>query len=1456
MVEIQKLKEGRKISQQQYNQAKAEYQQAYAASSPEMQRELDKLMQSSQNYSVADPMNNRSSREFATQMYRNATAIATGTYQQTSTPVAPTKNAFNGYSKQENEDNANALTNKFLSTGSSGYGFPAQSSTGSGNVSGNGSTTSGSGKYYQVKWNRYLTSTWGLDNESFKDRFDRFVDGIGRELSAAAEAQANGMTIRGMAPQDVEQIGSMLTYLQDLKNNSGTREAKDSISRLLKFAGPLHMDEATFKSYFGDFLPQATEADKNKQTRINEGYKDYDISQQSQYIQNLARNNHFNFMTKDGQVYAFDQNYNLVQNPFAEINDDYTTEGQQGSSYGHGLFIDANGNVFMGDTSQIGEGHQFKQALDEFVTKMNRSGLWKSKNWIQDESFSDDELTNQLAESIRTQQPQLSRYSFTDVGALFAGSKNVLAFDITGKELTPDRFGNIKFDSNTKFAYMGEDGRVKIGNLAEVQQNVGAYKRSGYSGETNSGTGDVSDLRHIFEGAETLDRELTQERYGWQDFLNDAINPFTKGFWFGHGTDGAIFRGIRYALSDTSIGSDPQKFVNNTLQALENPNKKLDGAKFGNFNGEIKGSEFLSMLDYYNGNQDKVLALIGQMVTEGEVKLTPEQRKIFNKYVKQRYASSLYRQSSSPVSSEKDGGILKAEYGDVIDIRTGKVSNPDKPTIGWHERMDKSKSLANTEKRAEKAYAEGYDSLEQYDAAKSKPSWSKSDSLRVAALAQDVAGLVAAISGAATGGAGSIAAEVSGFTSMATDLAADILDPSVSRSDVVKNAVINTALGAGAFVGAKAPKIIKSAMKIVPHVMMVAGAAGIAFDEDVHKTVQKLTSGKEKLNTEDWKNIYMILKMGTGLGTGAAMGVSNRRAQKKISEKTTIKTVDSKLDPTKTYLENPSGGDPIALPKKEAGEVKKLINDGKIDEAKTKLKELKGEDGTSQLLSDDQIDSLTDTSREWKKFFKKKNNLDNEVEAKEVTTTDPEKLQDLLAAEEARVYGTNGNQSSWQNRMARWDKAALTLLHPIQGAKGKINAPRTAVELAAMRNAGINSLSARGAKELELKLRKQINDLPYAFDENTFATTFDESNISNQAKAARKAAGQAEAASATRKDHTGNDVDIRTASRQRKEAAKKIKTLTGNKQANREAVSALELDQKRSSLEADKKWLTDAEGYNKEHANLTQREIEAEKKITFDESKDKAAFDTKKTEYEAEANALRSAGPAADSPEAKKLAVLEERLKDKNLLSSAERQVYESEVKSIQDEYVKLDKRRQELIDDVGSGKSVAERELELQRLTDEKTRLDNELQQIESDIAEAQQKETANKKAYDKLRDQVRKKGSQAEAQKESDLVDAAQNSSASRKVKKGVTVKASDNSEVKIEKGKDVVSLVGRDKAKAEAYAKRVAGPNAKQIDKSELAKIMKNSEKINGAYVSANGTVYVYEQGGQTKYSHLRK
>jgi len=147
-------------------------------------------------------------------------------------------------------------------------------------------------------------------------------------------------------------------------------------------------------------------------------------------------------------------------------------------------------------------------------------------------------------------------------------------------------------------------------------------------------------------------------------------------------------------------------------------------------------------------------------------------------------------------------------------------------------------------------------------------------------LATDVVGLIGAMTGVATGGVGSAVAVGSGFASMGMDAIADFTDDKVSAGQAWKNLGLNAGLAVGAAFGAKAPKILKGVIKIVPKAMTAIGVAGITLDPEVQKTASKIASGKD-LNINDWRNVSIILRTVTGIGTMHATKRGATKAAKK-----------------------------------------------------------------------------------------------------------------------------------------------------------------------------------------------------------------------------------------------------------------------------------------------------------------------------------------------------------------------------------------------------------------------------------------------------------------------------------------------------------------------------------------------------------------------------------------------
>jgi hypothetical protein len=132
-------------------------------------------------------------------------------------------------------------------------------------------------------------------------------------------------------------------------------------------------------------------------------------------------------------------------------------------------------------------------------------------------------------------------------------------------------------------------------------------------------------------------------------------------------------------------------------------------------------------------------------------------------------------------------------------------------------------------------------------------------------------------------GAGTITAGGAGLTSMGLDMVADMLDPSVSKWEVVKNAGINTALaGLGMIPGGKSATILSKAVRYIPRVIGLASAAGVVLNPQVRGSLAKMSQaatdgGTTKLNVNDWKNILYAFQSALGVTSGVRARINHAR---------------------------------------------------------------------------------------------------------------------------------------------------------------------------------------------------------------------------------------------------------------------------------------------------------------------------------------------------------------------------------------------------------------------------------------------------------------------------------------------------------------------------------------------------------------------------------------------------
>ena len=157
---------------QEWQDAKTAFDEAYANATDQQRAEVDGYLQSTQNYSSANPMNNRSTRQYETQVYTNALGMLQGTPDPARGATQSTANIFNGYSQRENINNANSVLSDYRKRNQQKQSYIAE--------------TPGTDQlYFTYNWNKGLSSDWTLDSDTLVDRMNSFAATLAQNLQEA-----------------------------------------------------------------------------------------------------------------------------------------------------------------------------------------------------------------------------------------------------------------------------------------------------------------------------------------------------------------------------------------------------------------------------------------------------------------------------------------------------------------------------------------------------------------------------------------------------------------------------------------------------------------------------------------------------------------------------------------------------------------------------------------------------------------------------------------------------------------------------------------------------------------------------------------------------------------------------------------------------------------------------------------------------------------------------------------------------------------------------------------------------------------------------------------------------------------------------------------------------------------------------------------------------------------------
>lgn len=910
------IREKRMNSKQEYAKAKADFEELYANADDDTRAKIEGLMRSSLNYSSANPMNNRSAREYQTQIYKNATDIMNGKITPATAGIVSTPNWFNGYSHEENRNNANYVTNRYLDGNGAIQSKPSTSGA---------SAPAGSGSFHRYNWAKGLESGWALDTDTLDDRMKSFASALTRNLSEAAGASKAGKKLIGIGDNEISQALALLNR---------TDWNKDSFKSLMEAAKIAGVDPQWFMDYFDGLVPGSDPISKNKAERTKTGYLDVDLSTISENIKKALGTNRLMKHKDTGEYKLFGSDYSdYTGNAFDWV------DLNQGDTYGNGIVVDNTGRAFLGDIRTIkDEGNAYKDLYDAVMERRkNYNQAFMRKKFNLDNDYSESNLVNEFIKQRSTARPNIKDISYTDVSKMFGGNNLVLAYNDDGTELGQGDFGELILNPNTKFVWQDAEGKIHYGNFEQAKQNNGEFRYNGFDNEDIDQAGLLYDTSDVFKGVKGISGDTNLVSRNWKRVLEagtvGAGVGAAAGAWAGPGAligalggfaTGAVVDLITQYYNNDTIANKPQAFVDSAIKALKDPNKKIEVQGIN-----MTGSQFLAQFE----SREQLLATIGTFIQSKQVTLSPEDKKMIrNLYL------DLSEEAQGKLRAHKLGGILLAADGYKVYTQEQRNRN------NWHEKYDKTQALKKEDADIAAAKADGYDDVNKWRANKST-TLTTADAFRFATMAQDAASIVAAfMPGAGTGVAAGL-----GVTALGTDLVADIMDPAISAGEVLKNAGMNAGFAAlGMIPGAKMTKVVKNIVKYAPKIITAAAGLGIAMDESTQNTFKKITSGKEKLNREDWRNLSHVLslvaagtrgvkgdiarrKVGKGIVAGENVklkGVKNAEGNDFELPKNKVKEINDELAKVKTTEELATIREKYSLP--EEAIKAPLIKEGKL----------------------------------------------------------------------------------------------------------------------------------------------------------------------------------------------------------------------------------------------------------------------------------------------------------------------------------------------------------------------------------------------------------------------------------------------------------------------------------------------------------------------------------------------
>lgn len=303
----------------------------------------------------------------------------------------------------------------------------------------------------------------------------------------------------------------------------------------------------------------------------------------------------------------------------------------------------------------------------------------------------------------------------------------------------------------------------------------------------------------------------------------------------------------------------------------------------------------------------------------------------------------------NPIQSNKQGGILKAQFGMTFDdLKSGDQIKQERLNEIQKAKEDAlNEAVRNSGKTKEEYLASQRDLGDGLTSI---------DKARMASIAVDLGSALASFTGV-----GSVAGGIGGLAGTALSTYADIKDDAVSKTDVIKNLALGLGLSAIGLIpvaggAGKAISGITKAIKYIPKILLAVSAGTIMLDDDVQKSLSKFSSlnldgitnpteffKKNKITNDDLRNLTMAI--------GAAAGITrmgNNSIKKRIVKRNVVPG-ETKTD-YKIKVKTPNGTTKdVQLTAEQYTAMKEASSSA--EEATRLLRSIRGQENNSVISS-------------------------------------------------------------------------------------------------------------------------------------------------------------------------------------------------------------------------------------------------------------------------------------------------------------------------------------------------------------------------------------------------------------------------------------------------------------------------------------------------------------------------